>query len=81
MLSLIDLIDFAEISRALDEHAASGVRVDAPVGLHRQTGVGLRGHKELTVVDSGTPSRRFYKKPGGLEWVGLLNAAGAQQDS
>ena len=79
MLSLIDLIDFAEISRALDEHAASGTRADGPVGTHRRAGGGLRGHKELTVVDSGTHARRFYKKPAGLEWVDLLNAAGVQQ--
>jgi hypothetical protein len=80
MLSLIDLIDFAEISRALDEHAASGRRVDDPVGPHCRTGVGLREHTDQTVIGSDTRSHRFYRKPGGPEWVDLLNAAGVQHD-
>lgn len=78
MLSLIDLIDFAEISRALDEHATCGVRADGPVGPHRRTAVGLREHKEPMVIGGGTRSRRFYRKSGGLEWADLLNAAGVQ---
>lgn len=66
MLSLVDLKDFAEICRALEEYVASGGRHEGPVGPHR-TRSWARGRDDAWVADSGLPSRRFYHSAGGLE--------------
>jgi len=66
MLSLVDLKDFAEICRAIEEYVASGGRLEGPVGPHR-THSRARGQDDAWVADSGRPSRRFYRSAGGLE--------------
>ena len=60
MLSLVDLKDFAEISRAIEEFTASGTRLDGAIG------ASCASHNfvsdDLRVAESGTPSHRFQAK-------------------
>lgn len=67
MLSLVDLRDFAEICRAIEEYTASVRRIEGPVGPHHRTGSRSRGHDDAWAADSGGPAHRFYRKAGGLE--------------
>jgi hypothetical protein len=65
MLSLVDLKDFAEICRALEEHVASGGRLEGPNGPRRRLG-GWIGD-DPRIADGGGSLHRFYSKAGGLE--------------
>jgi len=67
MLSLVDLKDFAEICRALEEHLSSGGRLKGAPGPRRRTRNRVRNRDDVPVVDSGRPERRYYRKDGELE--------------
>ncbi len=67
MLSLVDLNDFAEICRALEDHVSSGGRVDGPVGPRRRARTPVRAPEDGAAAENGGPPRRFYRKAGGLE--------------
>lgn len=67
MLSFVDLKDFAEICRAIDEHISSGRRIEGSVGRHRRTRIRSWAGDDAPVADRATPSRRFYREAGGLE--------------
>lgn len=67
MLSLVDLKDFAEICRAIEEYTLSGKRLNGAVGPHHRTRGWTWGGEELAIADSSTPSRRFYRDSSALD--------------
>jgi len=58
MLSLVDLKDFAEICRAIEDFTASRARLDGAIGSHCTTR--SPAPDDLRVAGSGAPSHRFY---------------------
>lgn len=62
MLSLVDLKDFAEICRALEEYAAAGGSLDGPIGARRRAYLPARPGDDARVADSIPSSHRFYGK-------------------
>ncbi len=59
MLSLVDLKDFAEICRAIEEYVASGNRHGGSMGPGRHGHAWARGGEDSAIADSVTPSHRL----------------------
>jgi len=67
MLSLVDLKDFAEICRAIEEHMSSGRRIEGHVGPNRRTRIRAWAVDDAPIADRAAPTRRFYREASVLE--------------
>jgi hypothetical protein len=73
MLSMTDLLDFAEISRALDRHNPSEARTGESMVIRGRIYAGINGADNLSLHLGGTRLRHYCKAPGGFDWVNVLS--------